>query len=394
MLAVIETHPVQYHAPVYRSAQRDFDLPVTAIYGSDFSVAGYMDREFQTQLAWDTDLLSGYGTRFLSRVRERAPRAEAGATTRGLREALAELRPQAILLLGYSPRFHQKAFFEARRCRVPLLFRGETTDHARPRQSWKGALRDHALRWFYGRCARLLYVGQRSRDHFRRLGCAEHKLVFAPYCVDATPFQTTDLDRTRLRESLRARLGFKGDDWVVVFAGKLSPRKAPDLLVQAVKLLPATIRDRIVLLFVGEGELKSALARLAQDAPVVRACFAGFHNQTQLSPFYHAGDLLALPSVVSETWGLVVNEALHHGVPALVSDGVGCAPDLIVEDQTGVTCQAGSIPALAAALERALKLVRRAEVRLACRERVDRYSVRHAAEGIARAYRDAVRPAP
>ena len=46
MLAVIESHPVQYHAPVYRAVQRDFGVPVTAIYGSDFSVAGYRDREF------------------------------------------------------------------------------------------------------------------------------------------------------------------------------------------------------------------------------------------------------------------------------------------------------------------------------------------------------------
>jgi hypothetical protein len=39
-LAVIETHPVQYHAPVYRALQKQFCVNVTAIYGSDFSVVG------------------------------------------------------------------------------------------------------------------------------------------------------------------------------------------------------------------------------------------------------------------------------------------------------------------------------------------------------------------
>ncbi|MBV9134363.1 MAG: glycosyltransferase, partial [Chloroflexi bacterium] len=68
MLAVIETHPIQYHAPVYRALQRDFGIPVTAVYGSDFSVIGYRDAEFATTFAWDTDLLSGYAARFLSRV--------------------------------------------------------------------------------------------------------------------------------------------------------------------------------------------------------------------------------------------------------------------------------------------------------------------------------------
>ncbi len=45
-LAVIETHPIQYHAPVYRHLQTSLGISVTAIYASDFSVAGYRDHEF------------------------------------------------------------------------------------------------------------------------------------------------------------------------------------------------------------------------------------------------------------------------------------------------------------------------------------------------------------
>ena len=47
-------------------------------------------------------------------------------------------------------------------------------------------LRDRALRWLYRRCERLLYVGERSREHYRRLGCPADKLVFSPYCVDTS----------------------------------------------------------------------------------------------------------------------------------------------------------------------------------------------------------------
>ena len=57
MLAVLQTHPVQYHAPVYRRVQERWGVPVTAIYGSDFSLAGYRDAEFKTTFAWDTDCL-------------------------------------------------------------------------------------------------------------------------------------------------------------------------------------------------------------------------------------------------------------------------------------------------------------------------------------------------
>jgi len=307
-----------------------------------------------------------------------------------LRQSLAELRPKAILLLGYSPRFHQMAFLEARRCRQPLLFRGETTDHAHSRNICQRWLRDRALRWLYRSCSRLLFVGKRSRDHFRRLGCAEKDLVFSPYCVDETPFQTCDADRDRLREPTRAELELSANDLAILFSGKLSARKGPDLLVNAVKTLPATIRERVVLLFLGDGALKPALMASAQASPAIRARFLGFHNQTQLSRFFHASDLFALPSLSFETWGLVVNEALHHGLPAVVTDAVGCAPDLITENQTGIICETGSVPALATAMERALELVRRSEIRQACRQRMEGYTVRRAAEGIARAYHDAM----
>ena len=86
-LAVIETHPIQYHAPVYRALQRDFGVAVTAIYGSDFSVSGYRDREFGATFAWDADLLSGYRSVFLSRVVEGGARSDAEVTTCGLRDA-------------------------------------------------------------------------------------------------------------------------------------------------------------------------------------------------------------------------------------------------------------------------------------------------------------------
>ena len=81
--------------------------------------------------------------------------------------------------------------------------------------------------------------------------------------------------------------------------------------------------------------MRGTLVELANHTPKVRAIMAGFQNQTQLSRFYHAADVFVLPSRVGETWGLVVNEALHHGLPCVVSDRVGCAPDLVIPDETG-----------------------------------------------------------
>lgn len=392
MLCVIETHPVQYHAPVYRAVQQQFGIPVTALYGSDFSVAGYTDREFGARFAWDVDLLAGHAHRFLATVQSGGGRSAEEVRTGGLRAALAELRPQSILLLGYGSAFQRGAFRAARRCGCPLLFRGETTDHARIRSRFKAWVRDACLRWFYGHCARLLYVGQRSQAHFRRLGCPEEKLVFSPYCVDTTPFAVDEAARERWREATRRELGFRAEQTVLLFSGKLSRRKGVDLLLAAVQALPEAQRRRMAALFLGSGEMMDPLQAMAESEPAVTARFVGFQNQRQLSRFYHAADLLVLPSVESETWGLVVNDALHHGLPCVVSEAVGCAPDLVQPGLTGEICESGSAEALGRALRRAQAWARGAEVRTACRARVAGYSVQRAAEGLATACRSVWSP--
>ena len=384
-LAVIETHPVQYHAPVYRRLQSHHGVPVTAIYGSDFSVAGYRDREFAATFQWDTDLLSGYSSTFLRTVAAGAARTSDAVAARGLHAAIRAAAPGAILLTGYSPRFHRAACIAALRSRRPVILRAETTDHTRPRAAAHSRIRDAALRLLYRSCSRLLYVGERSRDHFRRLGVPEGKLIFSPYCVDTSAFDCSEAVRPQLRRAARAQLGIPADATVLLFSGKLSPRKAPDLLLQAVRMLA----EKPAVVFLGSGELQHTLQRAAA-ASGINAHFPGFQNQTQLSPYYHAADLLVLPSLHSETWGLVVNEALHHGLPCVVSNAVGCAPDLIDPSVTGEIAVAGSADSLAAAIHRALALINRPALREQCRQKVAAYSLENGALGIAKAYRAVV----
>jgi glycosyltransferase involved in cell wall biosynthesis len=389
MLAVLETHPIQYHAPVYRALQQDLGVPVTAIYASDFSVVGYHDREFQTRFAWDTDLLSGYDSVFLSRVRDGGAANAESASTDGLRAAIADLRPAAVLVGGYSPRFHRAAWLDAWRSGAPVLFRGETNDSAYARGWMKDQARATALALAYRTCARLLYIGERSRQHFIRLGVDASRLVFSPYCVDTTPFQPEEADRTGLRRSIRAAMGIDDDRFVVLFSGKLSRRKGVDLVIDAVRALPDGLRSKTVIALLGEGDERSRLESQAAALPGVALHFLGFRRQREMSACYHAADMLVLPSRSGETWGLVVNEALHHGVPCVVSDRVGSAPDLIAPGVTGDVFPAEDAAALARAIETTSAICGLAQTREACRRRVAGYTVRAAAKGIATAY-DAV----
>ena len=67
---------------------------------------------------------------------------------------------------------------------------------------------------------------------------------------------------------------------------------------------------------------------------------------------YLRATALVLPSQ-SEPWGLVVNEALHHGCPVIVSERCGCVPELVAGSPCGIVVPSGDIEALVLALEQA-----------------------------------------
>ncbi len=385
-LLVVETHPIQYHAPIYRMLQQRFDIPVTAIYGSDFSIAGYRDREFATTFAWDTDLISGYTTFFLSKVAEGGAPSDREVHTKDFRRILQQTEPKVILLTGYSPRFYQIVFWYSWRSGYPLIFRAETTDYAHERCKLKSRARDIFLRWFYKQYRHLLFVGQLSKQHYQRLQCSNSKLTFSPYCVNTSVFRVSEADRDCLRGPTRQNLEISNSRLVILFSGKLVARKAPDLILQAVKALPDHLRNRIVVVFLGSGQMSESLRKLAQTPPVVEVRFVGFQNQKALSCYYHAADLLVLPSYTGETWGLVVNEALHHGLFCVVSNKVGCAPDLIEPGVTGEIFIAGSVIDLVSVLKKAIEEAGGIQTREKCRQKVEPFSIENAAKGIADAY--------
>ncbi len=114
--------------------------------------------------------------------------------------------------------------------------------------------------------------------------------------------------------------------------------------------------------------------------------FAGFQNQSALSSFYHAADLLVLPSRAEETWGLVVNEAMLHGLPCIVSTTVGSQPDLVLPGETGEVCVPGDAADLARALATLIARLEDEGLAKRCRDRVAKYSVAEAARGLASAW--------
>ncbi|MEY2880154.1 MAG: hypothetical protein RLZZ15_2534, partial [Verrucomicrobiota bacterium] len=136
----------------------------------------------------------------------------------------------------------------------------------------------------------------------------------------------------------------------------------------------------------------------AAAAPAGAVYFLPFANQSEMPARYLAADLFVLPSRGHyETWGLAVNEAMHLGVPALVSDLVGCQRDLVTDDPTGWAFAADAPDALrkklAAALAALALPATREKIRTAVAARIAGYTYAQTTAGLLAALR-AISPSP
>jgi glycosyltransferase involved in cell wall biosynthesis len=184
------------------------------------------------------------------------------------------------------------------------------------------------------------------------------------------------------REAIRRELGMVPSDVALVFAGKLIPKKDPLLIPAAIKILPADTQERVHLLVAGDGEMRAEMERVCRAVLGDRLHMLGFLNQTQIGRIYAAGDILVLPSKqgAGETWGLVVNEAMQFGLVPLVSDGVGCAPDLVVPGN-GVVFRSADASSLSEAIAQSAAV--RPTQWLECRHQAQAVVKRFSAEVVA-----------
>jgi glycosyltransferase involved in cell wall biosynthesis len=262
---------------------------------------------------------------------------------------------------------------------VPLIFRGDSHLLGRPALPWwKRTL----FRTLYRQFAAVTWVGAANRDYFIALGVPGEKLFFAPHSVNHEHFDPNLAGSRAASGALRAQLGLAPDTRVVLFAGKLSAAKQPRELLDAFLALDA---PGTALVFVGDGEEKSALLDRARAAPPGRVHFLPFANQSEMPARYLLADLFALPSRgLYETWGLAVNEAMHMGVPCLVSDLVGCQRDLVLDGETGWVCRAGDAAHLREKLAAALALppAQMEKIKRAAADKISGYTYAQTTEGL------------
>ncbi len=349
-LAILATHPIQYHVPWFQHLVRESGLVVKVFYLWDFGVTEQVDRAgFQRAFKWDVPLLEGYDFEFVPNTSVRPGTDHFGGLRNpGLMGRVEGFKPDAVLLFGYNFASLMEFIWRWNRAAVPLLFRGDS--HRLLRENGlKEWLRRKVIATVFRRFAAFLYVGQANREYFELHGVDSSALYFSPHAVDNSRFIAGASAAREAALAWKKELGIPEGHRVVLFAGKFESKKRPQDLLRA--FMQAGLQD-VTLLLVGSGPLERELQQVAGTHPAIR--FAPFQNQSLMPRTYAAADLFVLPSSGSgETWGLAVNEAMCLSLPVIASSHVGCVADLVRHGHNGLVFPAGDVGALAGCLREA-----------------------------------------
>jgi len=293
--------------------------------------------------------------------------------TRALRQA----NPEVILCGGYNYLASWQALRWAKRNAVPFLLWCESTAGDR-RNLYR--IVEGVKRTFLNDCSGFVVPGKSASEYVRQLAGSDDIFV-APNAVDTKLF-SAQCEVAQIRAArLRGELGLP--DRYFLYVGRLVPEKGLSDLLQAYANLDSQLRSEVGLVIAGDGPIRAEMEAAAQSNFPGNVHFAGFVERDQLASYYSLAECLVLPTH-TDTWGMVVNEAMACGLPIICTDVAGCAADLI--SSNGILVAVSKISELSDAM-RAIATDPELRNRMSAESRrlIQGYSPQHCAEGIAKA---------
>jgi len=353
-LAYLVSHPIQYQAPLLRRIAQEPDIDLTVFFCSDFSLRSYADKGFGVGVHWDTPLVEGYRHEFLPAL----PLASKDTPNPVNYGILSRLKGRngappfdALWLHGYATASAIQALLAAKALGIPVLLRAESWLGDRPRSPAKLWLKRLLFRGLKHLIAGVLPIGTRNAAYWHQYLGDDLPHWTVPYAVDNADFERRTCAAAAGRADLQSELDLDPARPVILFASKLQRRKrCMDLLEAYLALAPTSgAEPHPYLLIVGDGDQRPALECRAALSELTSIRFCGFRNQSELPRFFDLATVFVLPSE-HEPWGLIVNEVMSAARPVLLSDDVGCHPDLLTDGVEGLLFPTGDVPALTACL--------------------------------------------
>ncbi|HLZ41055.1 MAG TPA: glycosyltransferase family 4 protein [Candidatus Sulfotelmatobacter sp.] len=262
----------------------------------------------------------------------------------GLGRALKSSRPDVIVCGGYNYLASWQALLWARIHSTPFFLWSES--NAQDLRSGH-ALLELLKTEFLSQCMGYVVPGRSAAEYLRSRGIRQQRIFTAVNAVDNERFhadaESVRCDAARLRNDLGLPARY------FLFTGRLVREKGVFELLAAYAKLEGHLREQVGLVFVGDGAAREALEEESRAITPGMIKFTGFIQREQLAAYYALADVFILPTY-TDTWGLVVNEAMTCGLPILLSRAAGCAADLVTEDWNGHIVPSRSVTALASVM--------------------------------------------
>jgi glycosyltransferase involved in cell wall biosynthesis len=382
-IAALYSHPVQYAAPLFRELSRRKEIDLTVYYLSRHGVEPSLDPSFGCTFQWDVPLLDGYKSCFVPNFRKGTGLIGFFSLMNfGIFSEILRGKYDVLFVHGYEHLSKWLAFAAAKIAGAKLVFHGES-HLTEPRGLVRRAFKQIVLRGLFSQFDMVAYIGTMNRQYYEAYGVEAGRLEWAPYSVDKRFFKQNGPNAEAGRQELREKYGIANGDPVILYSGKLIDVKQPELVLRAFAEVRKTHRCHLV--YVGDGVLRGRIEAQTKAHDIPDVHITGFINQSLMPAMLAIGDIFVLPSW-REPWGLAVNEAMSVGLPVVVSDRVGCSPDLVKDGWNGFIFRHDDACQLSDLL---LRLVAQPALREAfgrrSRELIEGWSIERTADGIVRA---------
>jgi len=258
-----------------------------------------------------------------------------------LQDALDTFRPHCVFVPGWSARYALAAIEWCRSRKVPAVLMSESTWRDIPRARAKESMKT----WIVSMCSSALVGGAPHVEYLVKLGMPPDRIFQGYDAVDNEYFhEKSKIARSRpadFRQKLKLPQHYfiavarffpkKNLPWLIETYAKYRQAfaHAPGVANQPSRATPWS------LVLLGDGPNRPLLAQQISDLDLdVHIIVPGFIPYEDMPDYYALAGAFVHASR-SEPWGLVVNEAMASGLPVLVSNACGCAPDLVRDGHNG-----------------------------------------------------------
>lgn len=273
----------------------------------------------ERDLAWHKNNFNNFEAIFLKGININKNNALCIGVIKFLRKELYDI----IIVGGYSTPTGMLAIEILRKRKIPFIL--NTDGGMIKKDHWL----KHYIKKHYISCATYwLSTGKQTTEYLLEYGAKGNTIFVYPFTSVLAEDVLEKPTHRNIKNQLKEKLNIT-EEKVILSVGQFVYRKGFDLLLKACEDLPKNIGIYIV-----GGEPIQEYLELKNKLFLTNVHFVGYKSKIELTEYYMASDLFVLPTR-EDIWGLVINEAMAHGLPVITTNKCVAGQELVIENENG-----------------------------------------------------------